>query len=110
MTETIASQPATRESLKGDESDMALTTTEIAQELGITAKHLRKFLRADARNSDKADTLPGKGGRYSFERKDLKGIKSRYTKWNAAEIAKRAETAKAKESAESDITPEPTDS
>lgn len=76
-----------------DDSDMSLTTADIAAELNCTPKHLRKFLRADARATDKTDTLPGKGGRYSFEKKDLRSLKSRYIKWNAEEARKRAEMA-----------------
>ena len=70
-----------------------LTTAQLAEEIGTTPKTLRKFLRADARAADKGDTLPGKGARYAIERKAVKGLKSRFTKWQAAEAAARAERA-----------------
>jgi hypothetical protein len=79
--------------------DMAtLTTTEVAEKFGTTPRTLRKFLRADARAADKGDTLPGKGSRYALEAKALKGLQSRFTKWQAAEAAARA--ARAQEAAD----------
>jgi predicted transcriptional regulator len=65
-----------------------MNTTEIASELNTTPKTLRKFLRADLRERDIA--IPGKGSRYSIERKELRGLKSRFSKWQIAESAKRA--------------------
>ena len=61
------------------------TTAEVAEKFGTTPRELRKFLRADARGRNAGDTLPGKGARYSIEGKALKGLQSRFTKWQAAE-------------------------
>lgn len=70
-----------------------MTTAEVALELDTTPRTLRKFLRADARANDRADALPGKGSRYAIERRDIKGMKSRFAKWTAAEAVARAERA-----------------
>jgi len=70
-----------------------ITTAELAAEIGTTPRTLRKFLRADARAADKADTLPGKGSRYAIERKAVKGLTTRYAKWAAAEAQAKAERA-----------------
>lgn len=67
-----------------------LNTTEIAQEFGITPKELRKFLRSDSR--ERGIATPGKGQRYSIARKELRGLKSRFEKWQIAQNAKNAES------------------
>lgn len=72
-----------------------LTTTELAEEIGTSPKYLRKFLRADARGRDQGDSLPGKGGRYAIERKQVPGLKKRFAKWDAAEKEARAARAQA---------------
>lgn len=71
----------------------AFTTAEVAEKFDTNPRTLRKFLRADARNRDAADTLPGKGSRYTIEGKALKGLNARFIKWTAAEAAARAERA-----------------
>lgn len=83
-----------------------LTTAEVAAEFDTTPRTLRKFLRADARNRDAADTLPGKGSRYALERKALKGMRTRFNKWQAAEAQARADRAAkaAQDAAEAVIT------
>lgn len=74
--------------------DMAqFTTAEVAEKFGTTPRTLRKFLRADARSNDAADTLPGKGSRYAIEGKALKGLQGRFNRWQAAEAEARAERA-----------------
>lgn len=70
-----------------------LTTAEVAAELDTTPRTLRKFLRADARTRDAADTLPGKGGRYAIEKKSIAPMKKRFAKWQEAEAKARAERA-----------------
>lgn len=70
-----------------------LTTAQLAEKLGTTPKTLRKFLRADARANNQGDSLPGKGSRYAIEAKAVKGLGSRFTKWQAAEAAARADRA-----------------
>jgi len=66
------------------------TTADVADKFGTTPRTLRKFLRADAKGRDAADTLPGKGSRYAIEGKALKALQGRFTKWQAAEAAARA--------------------
>lgn len=73
------------------------TTTQVAEKFDTTPRTLRKFLRADAKSREAVDTLPGKGSRYAIEGKDLKPLKSRFTKWQAAEAEARA--ARAQEAA-----------
>lgn len=65
------------------------TTTEVAEKFETTPRTLRKFLRADARNRDAADTLPGKGSRYTLEGKDLPAMKKRFKVWTAAQAEER---------------------
>jgi hypothetical protein len=82
----------------------ALTTAEVAAKFDTTPRTLRKFLRADARANDAADTLPGKGSRYSLEAKSLRSLQARFKKWEAAEAAARADRAqKAAEAAQAEV-------
>lgn len=68
---------------------MAMTTTEIAAEFETTPRTLRKFLRADAKS--KGAPTPGKGSRYSIEKRELRSLRKRFNDWHAALEAKRAE-------------------
>lgn len=82
------------------------TTTEVAEKFETNARTLRKFLRADAREAGKADTLPGKGSRYAIEGKDLAGLRKRFKVWQAAEAEarkERAEKAAAEAQAEAEV-------
>ena len=72
------------------------TTAEVAEKFGTTPRTLRKFLRADARGRNAADSLPGKGSRYAIEGKDLAPLKKRFGAWQVAQ----AEAAKARAEAE----------
>lgn len=65
---------------------MALSTTEVATELETDPRTLRKFLRA----TTPKDSQPGKGSRYSFEKKDLRGLRTRFAKWTAEKAAEDA--------------------
>lgn len=65
------------------------TTAEVAEKFDTTPRTLRKFLRADARSKDAADTLPGKGSRYAIEGKDLAGLKKRFATWQVAQAEER---------------------
>lgn len=69
------------------------TTAQVAEKFDTTPRNLRKFLRADARNRDAADALPGKGARYSLEGKDLAPMKKRFKVWAAAEVQAKADRA-----------------
>lgn len=66
------------------------STAQVAEKLDTTPRTLRKFLRADARANDRADSLPGKGSRYAIEGKDIAPLKKRFAKWAAAEAEARA--------------------
>lgn len=74
------------------------TTAEVAEKFETTPRTLRKFLRADARANDRADSLPGKGSRYMIEGKDLASMRKRFKTWTAAEAEARA--ARAQKAAE----------
>lgn len=65
-----------------------MTTAEFATELDANPKYARKFLRADYR--ERGIETPGKGSRWAIERRELKGLKSRFAKWDAAQKAERA--------------------
>lgn len=69
------------------------TTTEVAEKFETTPRTLRKFLRADARGRNQADSLPGKGSRYAIEGKELAALKKRFSTWQVAEAKARAERA-----------------
>lgn len=69
------------------------TTAQVAEKFDTNARTLRKFLRADAKANGTADSLPGKGSRYSLEGKDLPPMKKRFAKWQEAEAIARAERA-----------------
>lgn len=64
------------------------TTAQVAEKLSTTPRNLRKFLRADAKNRDAVDTLPGKGSRYMIEGRDLAGLKKRFAAWTEAQAPK----------------------
>ena len=70
-----------------------LNTTELAEKFETTPRTLRKFLRADARAAGNADSLPGKGSRYSIEAKSVAPLKKRFTAWSAEQAKLRAERA-----------------
>lgn len=78
-----------------------LTPKEIALELGVSPKTLRKFLREDVRG--KGLESPGKGKRWEIARRDLKGIKSRFAAWQE----ERAKKEEAPETVEAPEVPEP---
>lgn len=78
------------------------TTAQVAEKLSTTPRNLRKFLRADAKNRDAVDTLPGKGSRYMIEGRDLAGLKKRFATWTEAQAPKVEAEAEAPE----EVTPE----
>lgn len=73
----------------------AMTTAEVASAFDTTPRNLRKFLRSDAKANDAADTLPGKGSRYSLDgsKRSLNSLKKRFDAWQVAEAKARAERA-----------------
>lgn len=71
-----------------------MNTTEFAAELGTTPRNARKFLRSDARS--RGESIPGKGSRWTIERKQLAGLRKRYGVWvKAQEEAAKARAEKA---------------
>lgn len=74
---------------------MPLSAKEVALELETDARTLRKFLR----DTVPAEEQPGQGGRWAFEKKQLKGLKKRFAEWVAA---KPARTPKASEIEDAD--------
>lgn len=65
----------------------AITTTELATELDTTPRTIRKFLRSP----ESGIASVGKGARYSIERRDIRALRSRFAKWDAARLAARAD-------------------
>lgn len=65
-----------------------INVQELATELNTDARTARKFLRSVT----PADEQPGKGGRWAIEKKDIRGLKSKFTKFQEAMQA-RAEAA-----------------
>lgn len=74
-----------------------MNTTEVAAEFGTTPRELRKFLRSP----EGTDSKVGKGARWSIEKRDLRSLRSKFSKWDEAPKA-----AKVDEAPETDITPE----
>jgi hypothetical protein len=71
-----------------------ITATDLATEFGTDARTVRKFLRDDA--AEKGTTTPGKGKKYAIEKRDVRALKSRFTKWAKAQEVARTERAAAK--------------
>jgi len=63
-----------------------ITVSELATELGTDPRTTRKFLRSIT----DADEQPGKGGRWSIEKKSVRSIKSKFAHYTEELEAKRA--------------------
>lgn len=64
-----------------------ITVSELATTLDTDARTARKFLRSIT----PADAQPGKGSRWSIEKRDVRSMKSQFTKFMiAADAAKAA--------------------
>lgn len=72
---------------------MTLTTAQVAEALETNPRTLRKFLRADAKAQGTTDALPGKGSRYSIEKRQVAPLKKRFTAWVEAQAPKVDEVA-----------------
>lgn len=72
---------------------MTITTADLAAEFGTDGRTTRKFLRDDARS--RGESIPGKGSRWMIEKRDVRSLRSRFSKWQAAQD----ETRKAREAA-----------
>lgn len=69
-----------------------ITVTDLATELGTDARTARKFLRSITAKDDQ----PGKGSRWSIEKREVRSLKSKFTKFTAAQDEARAARAEAK--------------
>ena len=64
-----------------------ITVTELALELDTDSRTARKFLRSIT----PAESQPGKGSRWSIEKREVRSMKSKFTKFMiAADAAKEA--------------------
>lgn len=79
-----------------------MNTTEFAAEIGTTPRNARKFLRSDARS--RGESIPGKGSRWTIEKKSLAGLRKRYGVWVKAQ--EEAAKARAEKLAAEEVTPE----
>lgn len=86
-----------------------LSTAEVAAKLETTPRTLRKFLRDDAKTQGTTDTLPGKGSRYSIEAKQVRSLKSRFSKWETAQAEAKAERIAAKAETAPETAPDEVD-
>lgn len=68
-----------------------ITTAELATELHTDPRTVRKFLRADAR--ERGVDIPGKGSRWSIEKREVRALRSRFAKWSEAQEQARQERA-----------------
>lgn len=64
----------------------AITVTELATELGTDPRTARKFLRSITAK----DEQPGKGARWSIEKREVRSLKSKFAAFQKA-AADRAE-------------------
>lgn len=85
-----------------------LSAKEVAEELGTTAKRFRSFLRSEVKAAGGivGEDTPGKGGRYSFEQKEVRSLKKRFDAWAVKQAELAAERAKAKAEADEEETAE----
>lgn len=57
-----------------------ITVKELSEELGTDGRTTRKFLRSHTEK----DSHPGKGGRWSIEKRDVQGLKKKFKAWDEA--------------------------
>ena len=67
-----------------------MTATELAAELETDSRTARKYLRSVTPK----DAHPGKGSRWSIEKKQLRSLRSQFVKFQAAQAEKESEPAK----------------
>lgn len=71
----------------------AFSAKDLATECGTDAKSVRKFLREFYRSNERADDLPGQGGRYTFTKKEINSLVKAYKEWATGKAAKKAASA-----------------
>lgn len=93
MTAKPATTPLAPQADEAKPFTQPLTSREVATLIGTDPKTLRRFLR-DPKSTYAA---AGQGGRYAFVKKDIAGLKKRFTAWSNAEAKARTARAAAKE-------------
>lgn len=63
-----------------------ITAAELAAELGTDSKTTRRFLR----DHFEIEAHPGKGKQWAIEKRDVRSLKSKFSKWEAAEAERKA--------------------
>lgn len=71
----------------------AFSAKDLASECGTDAKNVRKFLRDFYRSNERADDLPGQGGRYTFTKSEVNALVKAYKEWATGKAAKKAASA-----------------
>lgn len=69
-----------------------ITVADFAAELDTDPRTARKFLRSVT----PLDDQPGKGSRWSIEKRDLRSLRSKFAKWTTAQEDAKAARAEAK--------------
>lgn len=64
-----------------------INIAEFATIIEATPRDARKFLREVTPD----DAQPGKGGRWSIEKRDVRSLSSKFSKWDAARNAPKAD-------------------
>jgi hypothetical protein len=82
---------------KGSKMTKTLTPAELAEAIGTDARTVRKFLRS----GEGLDMKVGKGHRWAIEAKQVRSLKSRFAKWEAARTAPAADEVGEDENADS---------
>lgn len=78
---------------------MPLSAKEVAIRLDTDARTLRKFLR----EITDADEQPGQGGRWLFEKSEIKELKKKFAGWHSSQAAPKSKRSKSKAVAEVEI-------
>lgn len=78
-----------------------ITVTDLATELGTDGRTARKFLRSITPK----DEQPGKGSRWSIEKRDVRSLKSQYAKFTAAQAQAKLDREATAEAPEGDAEP-----
>ena len=62
-----------------------ITVSDLATELNTDARTARKFLRSVTPSEEQ----PGKGGRWQIEKRDIRSLRSKFSKFAEAETARK---------------------
>jgi len=77
-----------------------ITVTEFAEALATDARTARKFLRSVTPR----DEQPGKGARWSIEKREVRSLKSKFIKWEEGNKQAKLDRELAKRDAEVETT------